>query len=59
VSVLISRQIDTATPSSFVCRFGDSVIVMFKNKLHEDYLKARPELKMYPVLSQSGSLELD
>ena len=60
VSVLISRQIDTATPSSVVCRFGDSVIVMFKNKLLEDYFKAQPERKMYPVLlSQSGDMELD
>jgi len=58
--MLISRQIDTATPSSVVCRFGVPVIVMFKKKLHEDYLKAQPERKIYPVLlSQSGSLELD
>lgn len=58
--MLISRQIDTATPSSVVCRSGDSVIVMFKNKLHEEYLKAEPERKMYPVLlTQSGYLELD
>jgi len=60
LSLLISRQIDTATPSSVVCRFGYSVIIMFKNKLHEDYFKAQPERKMYPVLlSQSGNLELD
>jgi hypothetical protein len=60
VSVLISRQIDTATPSSVVRRFGDSVIVMFKKELYEDYFKAQPERKIYPLLlSQSGDVELD